>query len=136
MAEPVIIQFDDDDNYHAVLDLICFNMNLNVTAFANSVESGRKLFERIEKGELKPTIAIVNSFLERDLGDGAQIAKKLRELVPDIKIIAFTIVPDETWADVVAMKSSRDQNQTIIKALEKLTGHEFKGSNVDDPERG
>lgn len=129
-----IIQFDEDENYFTVAELICFNMGLEIAATAKTVAQSKKLFEEIQKGNLKPDIAIVNSFLERDHRDGSFVAKKLRELVPDIKIIGFTIIPDEDWADMLAIKSNKDNEKTLIKALAELTGKEFHFENSHEPE--
>ncbi|KXK26394.1 MAG: hypothetical protein TR69_WS6001000397 [candidate division WS6 bacterium OLB20] len=130
MDKPVIIQFDGDENYHTVVDLICFNMDLEVSRHANSIKSARRIFADIEDGKLKPTIAIVASFLERDHRDGSIVAKKLREIAPDIKIIGYTVIEDEDWYDELAVKSNRNPEKTVIDVLARLTRHSFKSSNV------
>lgn len=105
-------------------------MDLEVSRHANSIKSARRIFADIEDGKLKPTIAIVASFLERDHRDGSIVAKKLREIAPDIKIIGYTVIEDEDWYDELAVKSNRNPEKTVIDVLARLTRHSFKSSNV------
>jgi len=134
MKNPVIIQFDGDENYHTVVDLVCFNMGLEVVEHARSIKAARKVFAKIEDRKVKPDIAIVASFLERDHRDGSIVAKKLREIAPDIIILGYTVIEDEDWYDHLAVKSNRNPEKTVIDALEELTEHQFQSSNVADPE--
>jgi len=127
--ETQLIMFESDENYITVADIICFNMGLKLGVTARSVAEAKNLFARIANQELKPEIAIVTNFLERDANDGSQIAKKLRELLPEIKIVAYSFVADENWADKVAVKASTDVGHSLISVLSDLTHKKFKNSN-------
>lgn len=131
---PVIIQFDGDDNYHTVADLVMFNMDLEIAARAKGLKSARDLFKKIEDKKLTPEVALVSGFLGRDQGDGRQVVKKLRQLAPNIKVIAYTVDPEADWGDELAIKSHTEGEHTLIKTLERVTGHTFKGDNAEDPE--
>jgi hypothetical protein len=128
--KPVIIQFESDENYMTVADLICYNMGLEVAAKANSIQAARELIAKIEKKELNPDIAIVSSVIENNFSEGEKLAKKLREIAPELKIIAFTELEDEKFGDKLALKSGASLQDTLIAALHDLTGHDFNGSNV------
>lgn len=127
---PVIIQVDDDENYLTIGELVCFNMGLNIAAKARTVNEAKEIIARIVAGRLKPDIAIISSMIEVDLNDGRKLAKKLREIVPGIKIIAYALDKEEDWADVIAVKTTKDSKDSLISALEDLTGHSFKFSNL------
>lgn len=127
--KPVIIQFESDENYITVADLICFNMDLNISHVARNVAEAKQFIEQIGKQKLKPDIAIVCNVLLRNLNEGRQLAKKLREVRPQLKIIAFSEIPDIDWADELAIKSGKDNEHTLITALHKLTKKEFKSKN-------
>ena len=63
MNEPIIIQFDDDENFFTVVDLICFNMGLKLNSTAKNIEQARSIIKRIESKQLKPDIAIIGDYL-------------------------------------------------------------------------
>lgn len=131
---PTIIQFEPDENYITIVDLIGYEMDFKVIRIARSVKKARKLFHDIEQGRVKPDIAIVSAYLSRNHKDGAEVATKLRELVPAIKIISYSVAPDIEWGDIHAIKSPKDNHQTITLALEELTGLKYADSNVLEPE--
>lgn len=132
---PVILQFEGEDNYHTVVDLVMFNMDLEISHRASSVKAAKKLFEKIKSNKIKPEFALVSGYLERNQKDGVQVAKKLREICPSIKIVAYSVNPDADWGDDLAIKSHTEGENTLIKALERVTGHEFRGDNSEDPEK-
>ncbi|KXK10128.1 MAG: hypothetical protein QY330_01125 [Candidatus Dojkabacteria bacterium] len=131
---PVIIQFDGEENYHTVVDLICYNMQLEIRRHISNVNQARTLFADIESGKLKPDIAIISSFLEKKHTDGSAVAKKLREVSPDTKIIAYTVIEDEDWHDELAVKSGRNPEKNLIEVLTRLTGKDFNFSNAPTQE--
>ena len=132
MENPVIIQFDDDDNYFTVLELIGYNMGFTTAARAQNIEATRKIIAQIEKKEIKPDIAIISNYLGYNFEDGGKLAKKLREIVPDIKIVAYVTDPETTWGDQLALKSGRDQQSNLVHILEAMTGRTFVASNLPE----
>jgi hypothetical protein len=128
--EPVILQFDDDENYFTVVDLICYNMGLSIKAHASNINDTRAIISRIEQKQLKPDIAIVSDYLGNNFEDGSKLAKKLKEIAPEIKVIAYVIDPEIAWGDFQALKASKDVSKNIIGKLQQLTGHTFKDSNL------
>lgn len=130
---PTIILFDPDDFYATMLSLILDNMGLELSAFAHDLDSSKSLVEKIEKKQVKPDIAIIEGFMGKSESDGEKIAQRLKELVPDLKIIGFSTLETKKWADEQAIKTLKDNNETIILALEKLTGEKFQTSNIKDP---
>ena len=134
MENPVILQFDDDDNYFTVVDLIGYNMDFKVTAHAQTIDATRKIIAQIESKQIKPDIAIISNFLGNNFDDGGKLAKKLREIAPKIKIIAYVTDLEIDWGDFIAQKGSREQEKTLIAILEKLTGKTFVISNIKEGE--
>ena len=130
LTNPVIIQFDDDENYFTVADLFCYNLNLTISRKINSIEKAKTLVKEIESKKLIPDIAIVSNFLEKDLSDGEKICARLKVLVPGIKIIAYTTDKEDQWADYWAVKSSKNTDESLIKILSDLTSQKFKSTNA------
>ena len=130
MDNPVIIQFDEDDSYFMVMDLICYNMGLKISAFASNIEETRKIIKKIESKEIVPQIAVLANYLGNDFFDGEKLTKKLKELVPDIKIIAFVTDPETTWGDYLAIKSGQDQSKSLVSVLETITNKKLIASNI------
>lgn len=130
IKDPVIIQIDDDENYLTIGDLLCYNMGLSISARARTINEAKEIIARIQAGRLKPDIAIISSMIEVDLNDGMKLAKKLRELVPTIKIIAYSLDKEDDWGDIIAVKTTKESKDSLISALEELTGHSFKFSNL------
>ena len=128
--EQDILQFDDDDKYFTVVDLICYNMGISITAHASNINDIRAIIAKIEQKQLKPDIAIVSDYLGNNFEDGSKLAKKLKEICPNIKIIAYVIDPEIEWGDFKALKASKDINKNIIGMLQQLTGHTFKDTNI------
>jgi hypothetical protein len=134
MENPVILQFDDDDNYFTVLEIIGYNMGFTVAACGQDIDSTRKIIAKIENKQLKPDIAIVSNYLGYNFEDGSKLVKKLREIAPNIKIIAYVTDAEVEWGDYIALKGSREQEKTLIAILEKLTGKTFVISNIKETE--
>ena len=130
----MIIQFDDDENYFTVVDLICYDMGLSVKAHASNIADTRQIIARIEQKQILPDIAIVSDYLGNNFEDGSKLAKKLKEIAPGLKVIAYVIDPEIDWGDYRALKSSKDESKNLIGLLERLTGKKFKDSNIPDPE--
>ena len=130
MNDPIILQFDDDDSYFTVAEIICFNMGLKITATARDIASTRNLIASIEAKKLNPNIAIISDYLGNNYDDGRKLAKKLREIAPELKIIAYVTDPDTDWGDFLAIKSGKDANTTLLRLLEELTGKKFVASNI------
>jgi len=127
-----IIIFDPDDFYITMVDLLLDSMGLKLTGSAYNLETSTNLVNRILKKEVKPDIAIIESHMGKSEFDGDKIATELRKLVPNIKIIGFSTY-ETPWADVQALKTLKDMNATIIKAITQLTGVEYSTENTEDP---
>ena len=132
MQNPVIIQFDEDDSYFMVVEMICFNLGLEVGPKAQSIEESRKIVRDIEDKKLKPDIAIVANYLGYDFSDGEKLATKLKEIAPEMKIIAYSTDKETNWGDYLAVKSGLDQSKSLVQILCELTGKEFKTSNIKE----
>lgn len=128
IKDPKIVQFDGDDNYHTILDLVCFKMELDVVEHAWSQGSADKVFEKIAKGEIKPNIAIISSYLYNDHEDGEKILTKLKAQIPDIFIISYSIIPDLEWGDKNAVKGAEGE-KSLISILESISGKKYPLSN-------
>lgn len=129
---PCILQFDDDDNYFTVTEIIFFNMGLTMEARGQNITETRKIISDIEAKKMKPDIAIIANYLGNDFEDGRKLAKKLKEIAPAVKIIAYVTDSETDWGDYLAIKSGNDQNNSLIKILEELTGKHFETSNIKD----
>jgi len=127
--KPVILVFDDDENYSTVLEMITYNMELEIAQYARTIKESRAVITNIENKKIKPDIAIVSPLLGNNFEDGSKLAKKLREILPNIKIIAYTVDKEIDWGDYLAIKGTQDLSQSIISVLEELTGKKFKDNN-------
>jgi|PlaIllAssembly_1097288.scaffolds.fasta_scaffold364476_2 lipid A disaccharide synthetase len=130
--EPVIIQFDEDESFFTVVDLICFNMDLKLAARAKNIEQARHLVKQIETKVLKPDIAIISDYLGNSFDDGMLLTKKIKSLNPQIKVIAYVTDPEIQWGDILAIKGSKSADRTLTMALTELTGKTFKASNITE----
>jgi len=130
MENPIIIQFDEDDSYFMVLDLICYNMGLQINSFASNIDQARNIIKRIESKEITPQIAVIADYLGNDFLDGEKLCKKLKEISPDIKVIAFVTDPEITWGDYKAIKSGKSQTETLVGIIEEITGKKFNTTNL------
>lgn len=131
MKNPTIIQFDTDEHYLTVTDLLLTSWDTKLAGKATDVVSATKLFEEIKTGKLKPDIAIIDAYMGKSEEDGENIAKKLREVLPNIKIISFSTF-ETKWGDKNPLKGLKDTNNTLVKSLSELIGEEFKFSNVTE----
>lgn len=84
-------------------------------------------FEGVEKGlELRPDLIVLDFLMPRI--NGLQAAMMLREIVPAIPIILFTVYKDETIsclahnAGVTSVISKTDQLTILADEVQKLTG--------------
>jgi hypothetical protein len=134
MQNPVIIQFDEDDSYFMVVEMICFNLGLTLQKTASSIDGARAIIKEIEAKKIKPDIAIIASYLGYDFSDGEKLAVKLKEIAPEIKIIAYSTDPETNWGDFLAVKSGLDQSKSLVNILCEITGKEFKASNIKESE--
>lgn len=122
MAEKVIIQFESEDFYCAVVNQILYTVDSKVAGIARTKSQAQNLLGKVARGEIKPDLAIIDSMLENNHEEGAIIAAKLKELSPKTKIIAYTIIEEQPWADYVAIKSNRIPAQTLTRGLSELIG--------------
>jgi FixJ family two-component response regulator len=129
----VIIQFDPDDFYITAMNLVLESMGFKVNNYALNLFSADELLKKVENKEIIPDIALVEAHMGVSEFDGQKIAERLKKAVPKIKIIGFSTYGTKEWADVEALKSLKDNNATIIKALSEATGKEYPISNVKDP---
>lgn len=132
--KPVVIQFEADDFYSTTLDLVFYNMNLEPPIKVTNKEELRAIFEKIEKKQLIPDVAIIDTFLEINNDDGKKIAERLKKFSPNTKVIGYSIMETDEWADYSIIKSDRDKSKTIVKILEEALGIKFNYSETDDPE--
>lgn len=132
-VQPTIIQFDSEKYYISVVNLMLFNVDLEVQHTAIGKRQASELMGKIQRGEVVPTLAIIDTMVEDQHDEGEKIATRLKELAPKVKIIAYTILPEPiTWADEVAIKSQRDGNRTMVQALSKLLKTEItEGKQID-----
>jgi acetolactate synthase small subunit len=132
-TETTIVQFDGEKYYVQVANLILLPANLSVKATAIGRNSAVDMLKQISAGKIKPDIAIVDTLIESNHTEGEKIAQKLRALVPEIKIIAYTLLADEEvpWADVVAVKSQKDPKRTLIEAFKTVGVDLEKGQVID-----
>jgi len=128
-----IIQFDPDDFYITAIDLILTQLGLGLKGSAYDLETSKRLIDRITKKELLPNVAIIEAHMGKSEFDGEKIAQKLKELIPKIKIIGLSTYETKDWADIQAIKSLKNQEESIVKALEEITGETFEISNMSDP---
>lgn len=135
MSNESIIMFDPDTHYFTVIDLILASWGMELSGVAHNEPKAVEIVKEIEAGKLKPTIAIIEAHMGKSENDGEKIAKKLRELVKDIKIIGFSTYETAEWADEEAIKSLRDQTKTITTSLSKVLKKEYSLSNVTDENR-
>ena len=47
--KPVIIQFDADENYHTVVEVVAYNMDLKITDHATNIKQSRKVLEKVQQ---------------------------------------------------------------------------------------
>ena len=125
--DPVIVQFDFDDNYSTVVDLIFYNIGLSRSFFGRTYSEAEKYISQLSSTKKYPDIALVATYLGKGSMDGQEIAKKLKEASPKTTIIAYTADDEAKWGDYLALKSSDET--TLIKVLEKLTGKSFNYDN-------
>lgn len=128
-----IIQFDPDDFYITLVDLLLDQWGIQHAGSAHNLHTSKEIVSKIESGELKPDIAIIEAHMGKSEYDGQKIAEKLRELVPGIQIVGFSTYETAQWADFEAIKTLKDSEATIIKILSKITGLEYEITNSPDP---
>jgi len=127
--DPVIVQFDYDENYATVVDLICFNLGIDSGKYFRTLKDANTYLMLIEKSKEFPDIALITNYLGRGSTDGEEIAKKLKEISPKTIIIAYTEDDEADWGDHLALKSSDGDDKSLIALLEKLTKTSFNYDN-------
>ncbi len=132
--ELCVIQFESEDFYRAVADQILYTVGLEITESARNKKQAAQLLEKIQQQKLKPDLAIIDTILETDHSEGEIIATKLRELSPQTKIIAYTIMDDTPWGDYLAIKSNRIPDHTLIRGLSELFALQFIPAGTRDTE--
>ena len=115
-----IIMFEPEDFYISAADLILFTCDQKLSATAKDRAQSQNIISQIKSKKLTPDLAIIEAMIESGENEGEQVAKKLRELVPGIKIIAYTVLDEITWADYIAIKSQLDPARTLVKGLVEL----------------
>lgn len=129
MKSPVLVQFDHDDNYATVVDLICYNMGIDSGKYFNNVKDAEKYLMIMEKEKAFPDIAIISSYLGKSSHDGESLAKKIKEISPNTVVIAYTVDDEANWGDYLALKSSDGNDKSLIAILQKLTKASFNYDN-------
>ena len=123
-----MLTFESEDFYSAVVNQILFTAEIQVAAVARNKSQAQQLLGKVARGEITPDLAIIDSMLEANHEEGAIIAAKLKELSPKTKLIAYTIIEEQPWADYVAIKSNRIPAQTLTRGLSELLGIDFDAS--------
>lgn len=133
MSQPVIVQFESESYYIQVANMILYPFGFELKASAIGKDKAVNLLQRIGQKEIAPDIAIVETMIDASHDEGEKIAKKLREISPATKIVAYTTIKDEEipWADAVAVKFQRDPSRTLIEAL-KLAGLPVEKGKTQD----
>lgn len=124
-----IVQFESEDFYRAVVEQLLYTVDMQISSVAKTKKDAEKLIGQIINQEIVPDLAIIDTILEHSHTEGEVIAKKLREISPKTKIIAYTIIPDVEWADYLALKSGKDAGRTVVKGISELLKIEFPTSN-------
>jgi hypothetical protein len=127
--DPVLVQFDFDENYATVVDLICFNLDINSGKYFRNNTDAEKYLSIISKEKNYPDIVLISSYLGKSSLDGKTLAEKIKKLSPDTIVIAYTADDEADWGDFLAIKSSDGQEHSLIAILSKLTGKEFNFDN-------
>lgn len=130
MKDPVIVQFDHDENYATVFDLICFNLGIDSGKYFKNIKEAQTYISILQKDKQFPDIAVIASYLGKNITDGELLAKRIKELSPKTIIIAYTEDDEAKWGDYLALKSGDDKDSNLIDILTKLTGKEFKFDNA------
>lgn len=119
-----IVHFDPEKHYITVTKIILSTNNLDLAGSASSRGKMKKLLNSILKGKIKPKVAILEAHLGKTFEDGEKLAERLRAAVPDIKIIGYSTLSTQDWADIEVIKS-KEEGTSITKALEELSGKKF-----------
>ncbi len=127
--DQVLVQFDFDENYATVVDLICFNLGIDSGKYFRNNADAEKYLMIMSREKNYPDIALISSYLGKGSQDGRNLAEKLRQISPNTKIIAYTADDEADWGDYLAIKSSDGQEHSLIAILSKLTGKEFNFDN-------
>lgn len=128
-SDPVLVQFDYDENYATVVDLICFNLGIDSGKYFRNNTDAEKYLLILKKSNQFPDIALISSYLGKNSLDGKNLADKIKQISPKTKIIAYTADDEADWGDYLAIKSSDGQEHSLIAILSKLTGKEFNFDN-------
>lgn len=131
---PVIIQFETDDYYQHILDLVLYNMGLDSAVKVKSIDENKAMFKRIESKNIVPDVVVIDTYMKNDNEDGRKIADRIRQISPNTKIVGYSIMQTNEWADFEIIKTNRDVEKTIIKVLEQVLEREFNYSDQEDPE--
>ena len=110
-AKPDILVVDDDENIREVVRTILEGGNFGQIWEA---ESGEKAIEIADKE--KPDLVVLDYMMPGM--DGAAVAKELKRLLPDARIVSFTAVLDDnpSWANAHVDKT---QIISLTATLEK-----------------
>jgi response regulator RpfG family c-di-GMP phosphodiesterase len=132
--EAIIVHFDEEEYYSAVVDLMLFSAGLKLTAAAHTRKDAEKLLKDIAEGKIKPEIAIIDTILQHNHGEGATVAQEIKRVSPNTKLIAYTILDEDEipWADYIAIKSQLDPERTLLKGLESLLKVQIGTSSTPD----
>ena len=130
ISDPKIVQFDSDENYATVVDLVCFNLGINSGKYFNNLKDAQTYLNIIQKSKEFPDIALISNYLGKSSLDGQDLAKNLKQISPKTIIIAYTADEEATWGDELALKSTDGVEHSLIAILSKITGKEFKFDNA------
>ncbi len=107
-----ILVIDDDTRISEVVKLVLAADDFKNVWLADDGQNAIEIAERI-----RPTIAVLDYSMPNT--DGEAVAARLREVVPDIKIVSFSAVLDEMpqWADDFVRKVEIAELPTALRRL-------------------
>ncbi|MBP9758360.1 hypothetical protein KBD45_01585 [Candidatus Dojkabacteria bacterium] len=130
----VFVQFETDEFYQIVLDLVLLYFGIKPALKISNREALKQYINDLQKSQRKPDFVVLDTFIGINNEDGKQIAEKLRQVSPSTKIIGYSIMETNEWADFEVIKSSRDQSKTLVRMLETALNEKFNYSDRVDPE--
>jgi|GEM_PF-5210407 len=136
--EPEVVLLDGDDFYGLVLDMVLFNLRHSSSRKISGFGGAQQLIAGLQTNP-KEKIIVIDEFFIPVEADMKKLVETLKAANPKGKLIVFTVSKPEEIAnqnlyDYMVVKSSRSNEQTLIKALSECLGVEFVMNN-NEPER-
>lgn len=126
----VIIAICEDDHDTDAIDIILYTAGMQLAKKATNQRQVNQLLDKVHAGEIKPTLAIIDTFVEFNHTDGDKIASQLKEMVPGIKIMAHTVLrEDQPWAEYTTYKGTEDKEKNLLAGLQHFIPKDFSLDN-------